>query len=88
MWNKFDRLVVLQTKAQSKDYQNNCRKGGDIVLPIGPEAMYETDMNGWAFCSLGDLWSKEQFELEKEISNEKLDKLIRMLNDYSCRSNP
>jgi len=87
MTNKFDRLVVLQTKAQSKDYQNTRRVEGDLVLPIGPEAMYETEINGWAFCSLGDLWTSEQYDVEKEASQKRLDDLIETLNAYSRRWN-
>lgn len=86
--NKFDRLVVLQTKVQSKDYQHTRRVEGDLILPIGPEAMYETEINEWAFCSLGDLWSSEQYDVEKDASQKRLDELIEALNDYSRRWNP
>ena len=88
MTNKLDRLVVLQSKAQSEHYQNTRRMDGDIVLPIGPEAMYETDINGWAFCTLGDLWSGDQLEKEKNVIQKRLDDLIETLNDYSRRWNP
>lgn len=88
MTKRCDRLVVLQTKAQATDYQNNRRLDGDLVLPIGPEAMYEADVNRWAFCNLGDLWTREQDDAEREASRNALEALIDMLNAYSRRLNP
>jgi len=80
---KAGRLVVLQSKAQSLHYQKFRREESDLVLPIGPGAMYETEICGWRYCSLGDLWSDEQYQIEKEINENLLDELIKNLNQYS-----
>jgi hypothetical protein len=80
---KAGRLVVLQSKAQSLHYQKFRREESDLVLPIGPGAMYETEICGWRYCSLGDLWSDEQYQIEKEINENLLDELIKNLNKYS-----
>ena len=85
--NRFHRLVVIQTKAQAVDYRNYRRAEGDLVLPIGPEAMYEAEINGWEFCNLVDIWTEDQYNLEKEVSQEKLNALIEELNSYSRRRN-
>jgi hypothetical protein len=80
---KVGRLVVLQSKAQSLHYQKFRQEESDLVLPIGPGAMAETEICGWNYCSLGDLWSDEQYVLEKEINDKFLDELIKNLNTYS-----
>lgn len=80
------RMVILQTEAQTIHYKNNWRQDDDLVLPIGPEAMYEIEKNGWAFCSLGDLWNREQYDAEREVSQKRLDDLIdvsKMVSAYS-----
>ena len=80
---EFDRLVVLQTKVQSQHYKSLHRKKEDFVLPIGPEAMYETEINKWEYCSLGELWTSDDLERENGNTQKKLDELIRKLNAYS-----
>lgn len=88
MTDKNDRLVILQTKAQASHYQHNRREVDDIVIPIGPEAMYFAEQNGWATRRLGDCWTGEASERARTESQARLDALIESLNDYSRRWSP
>lgn len=88
MTDKNGRLVILQTEAQASHYQHNRREVDDIVIPIGPEAMYFAEQNGWATSRLGDCWTEEAYERARAESQARLDALIESLNDYSRRWSP
>ncbi len=88
MTDKNGRLAILQTEAQASHYQRNRREPDDIVIPIGPEAMYFAEQNGWAMSRLGDCWTKEAYERARTESQARLDALIESLNDYSRRWSP
>lgn len=88
MTDKNGRLVILQTEAQASHYQRNRREVDDTVIPIGPEAMYSAEQNGWATSRLGDCWTGEAYERARTESQARLDALIESLNDYSRRRDP
>lgn len=84
----FSRLVILQSEEQVNHYRNRNRRGDDTVLPIGAAAMYQTRLAGWHCCSLGDLWSRAQYEEQSTRVQKRLDHLIAVLNNHSRKLNP
>ncbi|PJZ45510.1 hypothetical protein [Leptospira brenneri] len=82
-----ERLVILQTRLQSRSYAA-IRRETDLVLPIGPEAMHETKIHGWSACTLGELFQSEEYQIEKEQSQKKIDSLIESLNSFAKRKYP
>lgn len=85
--DSINRLVVLQSDRQVRHYLK-IRQDSDLVLPIGPEAMYQACQQGWRVCGLDDLWPSEQYDAHIRASQERLESLISALNDYSRRWNP
>ena len=81
-------MVILQTDAQATHYKQHQRKDSDLVIPIGPEAMYHAEENGWEVCNLGDLWSAEEYRQAGDESQSRIDSLIDALDAYSKRWNP
>ena len=86
--DKNKRVVVLQTKDQVRHYAEHKRQENDLIIPIGPAAMYQADKNGWATCNLGSLWTLKDFEQAKFESQSRIDGLIAALNVYSKGINP
>jgi hypothetical protein len=82
------RVVVLQTEAQARHYSEYKRKDGDLVIPIGPEAMYHAEQRGWVTCNLGELWSSEDYRRASDESQSRIDGLIDALDAYSKDWNP
>ena len=80
---KVERLVIIQSSVQSQHYKNSCRKESDLILAIGPEAMYEAETNSWKYCCLGEIWSDDQYELNKKKNEKCVNELIIGLNNYS-----
>lgn len=83
-----ERVVILQTGNQIKHYRSNNRCEHDIVIPIGPEAMFAAQNNGWKICNLGELWQGRDYEKSLEESQSRIDRLIDNLNKYSKEWNP
>lgn len=77
------RVVVLQSKQQAIHYSENKRDNNDVIIPIGPEAMFEADSYGWDICNLGELWSTKDYEQAHSDSQFRIDALIEMLDIYS-----
>lgn len=82
------RVVVLQTACQIRHYSEHKRQEDDLIIPIGPEAMYHAEKHGWATCKLGELWSLEDYKQASEESQSRIDSLIDALDAYSTRWNP
>ena len=82
------RVVILQTDEQASHYEEYKRQEGDLVIPIGPEAMYKAQRNGWVTCNLGELWSSQDYEQARDESQARIDGLITVLDAYSREQNP
>ena len=82
------QVVILQTSAQVKHYSEYRRQEGDLVIPIGPEAMYAAQRNGWITCNLGELWSSKDYGQARDESQVRIDDLINVLDAYSRNWNP
>ncbi len=79
------RLVFLTSKIQCEHYKNHKQIEGDLIIPIGPEAMYEVVKSGWSAFFLGDLPAPRSFENDQEFVSKKLYKLIEALNLHSSQ---
>ena len=77
------RAVVLQSAIQVRHYSEHKRQEGDLIIPIGPEAMYCAEKQGWNTCNLGELWSSQDYERAKDESQARIDGLLSALNAYS-----
>jgi hypothetical protein len=77
------RVVALQTGGQVLHYAELKRHKSDLIIPIGPEAMYHAENNNWTTCNLGSLWSGEDYEQAKLESQARIDGLIDALDVYS-----
>jgi len=77
------RIVLVQTRGQVSHYSQHKRQEDDLIIPIGPEAMYYAEKSGWTTCNLGSLWSSEDHEQAKDESNSRIDDLIDALDVYS-----
>lgn len=82
------RVVVVQSAAQVRHYAGSERRAGDLVVPIGPEAMYFSLQQRWQTCALGELWSQPEYERGRHESQEKIDHLIAALDEYGRRWKP
>lgn len=82
------RVVVLQTATQAGHYAEYKRKEDDLIVPIGPEAMYHAEKRGWVTCNLGELWNLEDYKQASKESQSRLDNLIDALDTYSKAWNP
>lgn len=86
--NAGGRVVILQTEAQIRHYSEQKRQEGDLIIPIGPEAMYHAEKHGWAICNLVQLWTSEDYKKASGESQSKIDSLIVALDAYSTCWNP
>lgn len=82
-FHKTKRIVVLQTRGQVRHYSEHKRQEDDLIISIGPEAMYHAEKSGWTTCNLGSLWSSEDYEQAKDESHSRIDGLIDALDVYS-----
>lgn len=82
------RVVVLQTATQVRHYSEHKRKEDDLIIPIGPEALYHADRYGWATCNLGELWTSEDYKQASKESQSRIDGLIDALDAYSRAWSP
>ena len=83
MKNIYERLVILQSGLHCQSYFNNHRKDSDLILPIGPEALYFCDKNNFENIKVKDLYEDEIYETDHTSSQEVLKNLVTDLNDYS-----
>ncbi len=84
MLEKYERLVVLQTEAQSIHYSINRRKQGDLILTIGSGAMYYAKSRHWHFCFLGNFFNSEHYQLSLKKSQRRVENIISRLNKWSA----
>lgn len=82
------RVVVLATENHADDYLKHERKIGDIIIPVGPWAIYYADKYGWESRSLSSLWIEAEYKKASSESIKRVDALISQLNDYSIGLNP
>jgi hypothetical protein len=82
------RLVVLQSLNQAIHYDKNKREESDLVLAIGPEALYYVDLRRWATCDLNELLKRSKYREAAEVSQLRIERLISDLNKYSLKSIP
>ena len=82
------RVVVIGTKKQANDYLKREREIGDIIIPVGPWAIYYADKYGWESRNLSSLWIDSEYKKASSESIKRVDTLISELNDYSIGSNP
>lgn len=84
MLKKYERLVVLQTAAQSIHYSINRRKQGDLILTVGSEAMHHAKSQHWHFCFLGDFFDVEHYQRSRIESQRRVEDVISDLNGWSA----
>jgi len=77
------RIVILQSAGQIKHYFEKKRQANDLVIPIGPIAMFYSDMYEWKTCSLCDLWTSKDYDQARDESQARIDSLIDALDVYS-----
>lgn len=73
---------MLQNAKQVDEYLTE-RLDGDLVLPIGVEAMHSAEINKWKYINLSDLWSEDEYSAWKKISFGKNFETIDEINQYS-----
>jgi hypothetical protein len=86
MKKKNKRLVILQTKSQALQYYLNYQDNeNDIILPIGPESMYISQKYNSTIIHLGEFWNESSYKVAKQNSENKIEKLVENLNNYSLK---
>lgn len=84
MLEQFERLVVLQTEAQSIYYLINSRREGDLILALGPGAMHHAKSQNWHFCFLSDFFDAEHYQQSHVESQRRIEDTISHLNGWSA----
>jgi hypothetical protein len=83
--SKGRRLIILQSAKQFRHYFRYLRDVNDLILPIGPSAMYEVSRKGLEYLALPEIWSTDEFEKEKQEISHAIQKVISELNAYSAK---
>ena len=77
------RIVFLKTEQQCILYEKTHRRGQDLIIPLGPSAIFFAEKNEWLFENISNLFSKENYKSEAKKSKKIIDELLEKLNRYS-----
>lgn len=78
-----NRIVILQSQLQIENYLNTQIQDNDLIIPIGPDALFFIEKNNLRHYKIKDFIKEHSYEEFKIISNNKIKKLIFDLNEIT-----
>ena len=79
----FQRLVIIQTQKQFQHYIKKKKIDKDLILPIGPTALFLSDTYKINFINLKQIWKMDEYIKSAKKSQKLIDNLIRKIDEFS-----